>query len=84
MKFGGLESVKASYRDQRGLPFIESFFSDLQYALRGFRRNPAFTLTAVAALTVGIGGTTAIFSVVNTVLLEPMHVFDPERLESTA
>jgi putative ABC transport system permease protein len=59
---------------------VETFFRDLKHSLRAFAQNPAFTLAAVAALTLGIGANTAIFSVVNAVLLKPVGYPDADRV----
>src|SRR3954471_10828391 len=59
---------------------MESFLRDLKQSLRMFAQSPAFTMAAVAALTLGIGANTAIFSVVNAVLLKPVAMPDPDRV----
>src|SRR5689334_7274240 len=59
---------------------METFLQDVRQSLRIFLQNPGFTAAAVAALTLGIGTNTAIFSVVNSVLLKPAPFPDPERL----
>jgi predicted permease len=80
LKFGGVESAKESYRDQRGLPFLETALADLRYAARTLRKSPTFTVVAVLTLAVGIGANTAIFSLVDQLLLHPSGVSNPERI----
>ncbi len=77
---GGVEQIKENYRDQRGLPPVESFFQDLRY---GFRMAWKWRgLTAILALTLalGIGANTAIFSLVNAFLLRPLPVAQPQSI----
>src|SRR6058998_2338260 len=59
---------------------MDAFFKDLKHSLRMFGKNPAFTVAALAALALGIGANTAIFSIVNAVLLKPVPFPEPERL----
>ena len=80
MRLGGLEQVKESYRERRGLPFLESLFQDLRFALRSLRKTPGVTAAALLTLTLGIGIGTTIFSVANAVLLKPLPYKDPDRL----
>ncbi len=65
---GGAEQTRQSYRERRTLPWLENLLRDTRYGLRGFRRSPVFTITAIATLALGVGATTAVFSVVDRIL----------------
>lgn len=72
IEFGALERTRESCYEQRPGWWLDTFAQDIRYALRGFRRNPAFTVTVLATLTLGIGATTAVFSVVDRILFRPL------------
>ncbi len=80
LKFGAVEAMREGYRDQRGLPFLETLIQDTRHALRRLRNAPAFTVTTVLTLALGIGATTSIFTLVYAVLLKSLSVANPDEL----
>src|SRR6266568_4376229 len=80
LEFGGIERAKEECREARGVNVVESFVQDLRYGLRMLRKSSTFTLTVVLTLAIGIGGNTAMFTVIRAVLLKPLEYRDPGRL----
>jgi predicted permease len=80
LKFGGVEAMKEDYRAGRGLPLVEDLLQDLRFALRLLRKSPGFTAVAVVTLAVAIGANAVVFSIMNALILNPLHVPRAESL----
>jgi putative ABC transport system permease protein len=81
-EFGGVEQTKEAYREQRSLPLFDIFVHDVRFALRMLAKSPAFAIIAILTLAVGIGATSAVFSVVDRLLFRSLPYPQDERLVS--
>jgi predicted permease len=79
-EFGGVTQIREAYRLQRGFPVMEMLIQDVRFALRQLRKSPGFAITAIFTLILGVGSVTAVFSVVNTVLLKPYAFRNPGQI----
>ena len=80
LALGGPEQVKEKCRDARGTRWLEDLLQDTRFALRTFRGKPGFTVVALLILSLGIGATTVMFTLINSVLLRPLSYPEPDRL----
>ena len=79
-EFGGIEQTKEAHRDGRGLPAIETFARDLRYGWRMLRKSPGLSVVAILSLALGIGANTAIFTIIDAVMLRTLPVKNPSEL----
>jgi predicted permease len=80
LRFGAVEAIKEDYRDQQGLPSVESFLQDARLAIRRMRKTPGFTTAAIATLALGLGLNSAVLSLAYALFLRPLPVDDAARL----
>ena len=80
LEFGGLDQIKEEYRDALGVRLVDGFWRDLRLAVRALRATPIVTAVAVLSLALGIGANTAIFSLIDSLMLRTLPVKDPSRL----
>lgn len=80
LEFGGMDQVKEDCRQSRGTTWVELIVQDISYGLRQLRNSPGFAIVAILSLTLGIGANTAIFTLLNAILLRPLPVQNPGEL----
>jgi len=80
LKLGATEAIRESHHAEQRLPFLENLLLDLRFAMRMFVKSPGFATIAIATMAMGVGATTAIFSVVDATLLHPLPYPDPQQI----
>src|SRR5580692_11146973 len=80
IRLGGIEPTKQAWLERHGLPWLETLWQDLVFALRMLKKNPGFAAVAILTVALGVGANTAIFSVIKTVLFAPLPYKDPSRI----
>src|ERR1700675_1612091 len=80
LKFGAAQAIREHHHAEQSLPLIENLLFDLRYALRMLLRSPGFSFIAIATMALGIGATTAIYSVIDATLLHPLPFPHPSEL----
>jgi putative ABC transport system permease protein len=78
--FGGIEQMKEDHRDRRSVRWVENLLRDIRYGMASLARDPGFAVVTLGLLALGIGANTAMFSIVDAVLLKPLPFPDPERM----
>ena len=78
--FGGIEQMKEDHRDQRSVRWVENLLRDVRYGMASLARDPGFAAVTIGLLALGIGANTAMFSIVDAVLLKPLPFPEPERM----
>ena len=79
-RFGGIEPMKEDHRDQRSVRWVENLARDARYGLAALARDPGFAVITIGLIALGIGANTAIFSIVDAVLLRPLPFPEPQRM----
>jgi len=85
LKLGAAEAIREDHHAEQSLPFVENLFQDLRFAVRMLLRSPGFSLIVIATIALGVGATTAIYSVIDATLLHPLpypHPSEMVRLEA--
>jgi len=81
LKLGAAQAIRESHHAEQSLPLVENFFLDLRYAVRMLLKHPGFAIVAIATMALGVGATTAIYSVIDATLLHPLPYPNPAELE---